>query len=248
MDSPNLYEIYQENLLLLENQLAQVKRMTQINFGKYYYEKSKTNIPGVVKRLEFDILASTRLYTFLLCSWFETRLYKILYENSSVAFTGDERDSVLSARSMSEKWKRCLNLSICKSYGFEFSINQRDYFHCFDAESEALDFYKQVYEYLNDIDDAIMIRNKLAHGQWKTILNRGRTNFAGLNIQSFFNTNNNIQKLDLLYNIYKLITDIISSYVVYKDKVSTDAFHKNLKQKIDKINSFKQRMEKAYKC
>ncbi len=59
MDRQHLYEIHQDNLVLLENELEQVKRMAQINLGKYYYEKNTTNIPGVIKKLEFDILANT---------------------------------------------------------------------------------------------------------------------------------------------------------------------------------------------
>ena len=37
MDRQNLYNIYQNNLELLENELGQVKKMTQINLGKLYY-------------------------------------------------------------------------------------------------------------------------------------------------------------------------------------------------------------------
>lgn len=245
MDRQRLYEIHQDNLVLLENELEQVKRMTQINLGKYYYEKNTTNIPGVIKKLEFDILANTRLYTFLLCSWFEARLYKILYENSSAAFSDTERNDVTSPRTMSEKWRNCLNLSVCKSYGFSFNASQKDYSTCFTIGSEHLTYYQKVYAYLDDIEHAITIRNKLAHGQWKIPLNSNRTDVAEPNVYVFLTTNDNIQKLDLLYNVYKVIAEIISSYVVYKDKVSTDNFKNDLEKKIQKIENFRKRIKKA---
>lgn len=65
MDRHSLYEIYQENIVLLENELDQVKKMTQINLGKYYYEKNTTNIQGTIKKLEYDILASPDVQNFL---------------------------------------------------------------------------------------------------------------------------------------------------------------------------------------
>lgn len=106
--------IYQNNLELLENELGQVKKMTQINLGKLYYATLERKELGEIKKNERYVLGSTRLYTFLLCSWLEARLKKILYESSSVAFSERERSIVLSSRTMSEKWKKCLNISVCK--------------------------------------------------------------------------------------------------------------------------------------
>lgn len=61
------------------------------------------------KKTEYDILSGNRLYTFLLCSWFEARLNKILYENSSAGFTDGDRRSIKSEKKMGQKWK---NVSI----------------------------------------------------------------------------------------------------------------------------------------
>lgn len=245
MDRQSLYEIHQDNLSLLENELEQVKKMTQINLGKLYYEKSNSNIQGNIQKLEYDILSSTRLYTFLLCSWLEARLNKILYENSSVAFSDTERNCIISCDTMSDKWRNCLNMSVCKSYGFSFNIKQKDYSSDFSNGSDHLQYYQKVYTYLDDIKHAVTIRNRLAHGQWKTQLNNKGTNFAGVDVNNFFYTYDNIQKLDLLYNVYKIIAEIISSYVVYKDKILTDNFKKDLEKKIRKIDNFRQRIEKT---
>ena len=138
-----------------------------------------------------------------------------------------------------------MNLSVCKSYVFSFNASQKDYSTCFTIGSEHLTYYQKVYTYLDDIEHAIIIRNKLAHGQWKIPLNSNRTDVAEPNVYVFLTTNDNIQKLDLLYNVYKVIAEIISSYVVYKDKVSTDNFKNDLEKKIQKIENFRKRIKKA---
>ena len=245
MDRQDLYEIHQDNLKLLENQLDQVKKMVQINLGKYHYEKNTANIPATLEKLEFDILAGTRLYTFLLCSWLEARLNKILYENSSVAFSDTERDRVMSPTKMSEKWRNCLNMAICKSYGFHFNANQKDYSSCFPTGSPHLEYYQKVYTYLKDIEHAITVRNRLAHGQWKKQLNSKGDSLSSSDINNFFKENDNIQKLDLLHSSYKIIAEIISSYVVYKDKVSTNNFKNALKGKVTRIEAYSQRIKKS---
>lgn len=244
MDREKLYEIHQENLELLENELGQVKKMTQINLGRLCYEKENASIPEQIRKLEYDVLGGTRLYTFLLCSWLETRLKKILYENSSAAFTEIERNIIFSRRQMSEKWRACLNMAVCKSYGFAFDVNRMDYFSDFSDLFDA-DYYRQVCLYLDDIKQAITVRNKLAHGQWKIPLNNSGTSLAGTVVNDFFCANGNIQKLDLLYNTYKIIAEVISAYVVYKDKITTDNFRIDLERKLQKIHNYKQRMEKA---
>lgn len=244
MDRQGLYEIYQENLKILEDEIGQVKKMTQINLGKLYYERANTNKQGRIKKLEYDVLGSTRLYTFLLCSWLEARLKKILYENSSVAFTDAERQIVLSGREMNKKWRNCLNLSVCKSYGFRFCMNQNDYSANFMNESDAF-YYQKVYGYLDDIEQAITIRNRLAHGQWSRPLNSNCSDLAGQKVYDFLEENDNIQKLDLLYNIYKIIAEVIGSYVVYKDKILTDNFRNDVEKKIQKIDNYRKRIKKC---
>jgi len=244
-DRQKLYEVYQENLELLENELEQVKKMTQISLGKLYYERINANVPGRINKIEYDILGGTRLYTFLLCSWLEARLKKILYENSSVAFTDTERKIVLSGKKMNEQWRNCLNMSVCKSYGFSYCDNQNNYSSYFINNPDAKQYYQKVYSYLDDIEQAIIVRNRLAHGQWKKPLNSRCSDLAGPEVNNFLAANDNIQKLDLLYSIYRIIAEIISSYVVYKDKILTDNFRKDIEKKIQKIANYRQRINKS---
>lgn len=76
MNREQLYNIYQTNLELLENELVQVKRMAQANLGKLCYAKLEEKELGEIQKREKDVLGITRLYTFLLCSWLEARIKK----------------------------------------------------------------------------------------------------------------------------------------------------------------------------
>lgn len=218
--------------------------MTQINLGKLYYAYSEEKETGEIKKYEKDVLASTRLYTFLLCSWLEARLKKILYEGSSAAFTENERVKILKSKTMSQKWKKCLNISVCKSYGFIFEEEINNYLDYFNDLSDEKKCYYKVCEYLREIEQAVTIRNRLAHGQWEIQLNSAGKDSAGEEITAFFRKYDNIQKLDLLYNVYKIIAEIISSYVVYKDKVSSDNFKSEINKKINKIENLQKCISK----
>ena len=77
---------------------------------------------------------------------------------------------------MSEKWKKCLNISVCKSYGFTFEREINEYIDYFNDCSDEKYCYCKVYEYLGDIEQAVTIRNRLAHGQWKIQLNSNESN------------------------------------------------------------------------
>ena len=49
----------------------------------------------------------------------------------------------------------------------------------------------------------------------------------------------------MLYSIYKIIAEIISSYVVYKDKNVTNDFNDTMIRKIKEIDNFHQRIKKS---
>ena len=68
---------------------------------------------------------------------------------------------------------------------------------------------------------------------------------AGPEVYNFLNQYDNVQKLDMLYSIYKIIAEIISSYVVYKDKNVTNNFNDTMIKKIKEIENFHQRIEKS---
>ncbi len=95
---------------------------------------------------------------------------------------------------------------------------------------------------LDDIQNAITIRNRLAHGQWSVQFNSRRTAIA---TYDFFSKYDNIQKLVLLKEKFSLIAEIISDYVVFKDKTSGQRdFNDFIYNKIKKVQNIEIRILK----
>ena len=255
LDRNTLYDIHQKNIHLLEMEMEITKKTTQNKLGQYLFFKKNhdissgnSSVNGKLKRYDEEILGCTRLYTFLLCSWLESRLHKILYEASSVAFTDSERLIVRRLThhkdiEIEKQWKICFNLALCKSFGIAYSndINKlaTKSPDLFTSCPSALRVYDKVFDYLELIKGAVSVRNRLAHGQWEIQLNSSSTNYASVDIKNFLNRYSNIMELDLLFNMFKEISDIISSYVTYKDKHSNRQadFDKKIDDCIDKIET-----------
>ncbi len=231
------YEVYQANLKMLEREINLVKKSIQVTLGhKLWLQENDSDICKVAS-CEEDIKAGTQLYTFLICSWLEARLMKILYESSSAAFAENEIISVRNRSKMTKKWKECFSLAVCKSYGFTY-VSDSDYSSSFANGSISQQNYQNVFALFVDIDDAITIRNRLAHGQWDKQFN---SNNNALKNYPFLNIYDNIQKLDILRQYYNEIADIISSYVTYKDKANLN-FDSGITKKIVLIKEKKKRI------
>ena len=237
MTKNDFYIVYQANLKMLEREIKLVKKSTQINLGRKLWLQENISDNSKVLSCEEDIEAGTRLYTFLICSWLEARLMKILYENSSAAFTDTEINHIRSLSSMTTKWKESFSMAVCKSYGFTY-VNAHDYTSNFTNGSTSQQNYIDILSLFVDIENAITIRNRLAHGQWDKQFNSSNTTLKNY---PFFNIYTNIQKLDLLRQYYNYIADIISSYVTYKDKANTN-FDSGIQNKIALIKEKKIRI------
>lgn len=240
MDRSDYYKHYQSNIELLERQINQVKKATQCEIGKKAWQEKKNSDPKQIAATEKEIKACTRLYSFLICSWFEARLMKILYEGSSAAFTDAEINQIRNLKQMETKWKTCFQMAVCKSYGFVYA-GDMDYSTNFAAGSTEWENYQNVIHFFDDISDAITIRNRLAHGQWETQFNSANT--AVVNYP-FLTDYDNIQKLDILKQCYNHIAEIISTYVTYKDKHNAK-FDQNIQKLISLILEKKTRIAKS---
>lgn len=235
------YRRYQENLELLEIEMKLVKKTTQTHLGKLEWEDKESHDMGEIENERKSILAGTRLYSFLLCSWFEARLYKIVYEASSMAFSDSEITSIMSQDKMDTKWKMCYAYAICKNYGFSYTTGKNYSAEFIQGSREQLN-YNEVIKMLDDIQNAITIRNRLAHGQWSVQFNSRRTAIA---TYDFFSKYDNIQKLVLLKEKFSLIAEIISDYVVFKDKTSGQRdFNDFIYNKIKKVQNIEIRILK----
>lgn len=235
MIKSDYYDIYQNNINLLEKEMALTKKSIQILLGEKGY---KNRINETCENIDLKILSGTRLYSFLMCSWFEARLYKVLYEGSGEGFAEDEIQIILgyNNKPLHQKWTDAYNFAICKKYGFVFQLN-KNYKNDFSIADDSRS-YKIVLDLLNDIEKAIQVRNKLAHGQWHTPLTRNRKHIA-TDIENYLNTYDNIQKLNYQHKNYKVIAEIIHDIVVSKS-----TYKRDFEEKIRKLKTNQQDIEK----
>lgn len=240
MDRRQYYSVYQENIELLDIEIQQVKKNAQITIGKKnWLEKNGEDVTKVLFH-EKEILASTRLMTFLVCSWFEARLMKMLYEESAVAFSDAEISTIRQLKQMNKKWQWAFYVAVGKATGRTY-LGTEDYTMDFSNGSIAQKNYLSMVGMFVDMEKAITVRNRLAHGQWMTQLNCENTNIT---TYSFLSKYDNIQKLDILVQIFRDIAEIINKYVVYKDKQNPN-FDQQVQKLVSKIEDKKQRIEKS---
>lgn len=235
MTRNDYYVSYQANLEMLNIQIAQVKNTTRLVIGKNAWQVSNHSDTHQISKSNLEVLASTRLYSFLICSWFEARLMKILYENSSVAFSDSEINTIRQLDNMKVKWKTIFQMAICKSYCIPYVDEKKDYSSYFSGSSIAVQNYKDVLVFMPDIEDAITIRNRLAHGQWSVQFNSNNTALVNY---PFLTLYDNIQKLDILHQCFEQIANVISSYITYKDKTNPN-FDINIQKQIGIIQDKK---------
>jgi len=237
MIKEDYYKIYQSNLIMLEYQIKSVKKTTQTMIGrKIWFEDNNIN----TNVSEEEIKSGTQLFAFLICSWLEARLMKLIYEGSSVAFSECEISKIRNFRKMKDKWRECFLMSICKCYGFSYS-EYTDYSSSFSSGSVQRQNYNDILSFFDDIEEAITIRNRLAHGQWNIQLNSDNTAIIE---HQFFDKYDNIQKLDILLQCYREIADIINSYATYKDKLNPN-FDNIMQKKIVSVKSKMTRISRS---
>ena len=244
MDRQDYYVHYQSNLQLLDCEMEQVKIATQQAIGEKAWLNKEHRNQKQIAVIDNRIKACTRLYTFLLCSWFEARLLKMLYENSSVAFTDSEIATIRSKHTnygeMNQKWKESFSIAVCRSYGFTYTPNT-DYTSQFVNGSVSQRNYSVVCSFFADITDAITIRNRLGHGQWDVQFNSSNTNVTNY---SFFTEYDNIQRLSMLKQAFNEIAEIINSYVTYKDKHNSN-FDALIEKRIKNVYQIRTRIQKS---
>ena len=241
MNRSDHYMCAQQNLCLLEQEISLTRKSAQIAIGKYAWQKEHKYNIHQLEASEREVLAATRLYTFLICSWLEARLTKILYENSSCAFTDGEITSITDRHnSMKDRWKMSFSLAVQKSYGFPAHADiNHDYSLDFTPGSLSLKNYQTILTLFSDISDAITVRNRLAHGQWAVQFNSTNT---AIEHYSLLTQYDNVQKLGHLKDYFNEIGEIISMYVTYKDKQNPN-FDKIVANRIQVIVDKKSKAE-----
>ena len=181
----DLYLIYTENIRYANFQLEAIRLQTRQLAGEYYWYISKNKECQIKKNLKDKLKALTNLYAYILGNRFELQLMKILHENSTVAFSDAELQTIKGKDPIYEKWSECIKISFRKSTSIDWKdVNGNNLVELLDKNN-----------YLKDFQDFITMRNRLAHGQWSTQLNYQGTKER---TPDAFNKYDDISKLVLL--------------------------------------------------
>ncbi|SFJ67641.1 hypothetical protein [Olleya namhaensis] len=139
--------------------------------------KNLSEVENGIKRIELELrkyisindvkneYTFTKILSQLIVCWSEVRILKLIYENN--AFTEAEINSILltnnRANSLETKWKKALNISICKAYNITDIGNIQN-----ELSADIYYKYNEIFSSItNDFLPSIQIRNRIAHGQWK---------------------------------------------------------------------------------
>lgn len=244
MDNQEKYESNNKNIELLKIQIEYIKKELKNELVRWKLSKDN-NYPNhrihYGENFKKKILALKRLYTFLISTWFEAQLMKVIYDKSSGAFTDEEQKAILEIKQIINKIKYIFNLTICKKYGVPFIGEEVNYTEKLPNErtKKQYQFILEIIE--KDIDMAILVRNRLAHTQWEVQFNSRGSNAIEIEL---FRKYDNIQKLDMLYNNYKLYTELLERYITVRD-VKMDTFQLEIDKLIERIEQNKIRIEKS---
>ncbi|MCF1285109.1 hypothetical protein [Streptococcus sinensis] len=224
-----LYEIYQSNLLMCEVQIDIIKKTINKIIGEYHWNKKHNPKNSRLHKLEKELQASQRLYMFLLGSWFELRLYKILYESSQVSFNETELGNIDQVETIAGKWKKSFEIAIGHISSTEnWRGITKDYISGMFAN-----------EYFQEIQDVITARNKLAHGESDIQLTKSRKN---IKILELLERVSNMQQSVEFYNKLKGIAEFLELLVIYKEK-DTLNFEQRVDSIVKKINNAGSRVD-----
>lgn len=110
------------------------------------------------KQLTFQ----TRMLGLIFCAYSEATFLKLIHTDKKFSSDEIEQIKVSAKRSIVEGWKKCLELALRK-------VDAKKSNHVPNVQQKTLSLIKDY------IEEPSLIRNKIAHGQWHTALNRKNT-------------------------------------------------------------------------
>lgn len=174
-----------------------------------------------VKQVSFQ----TRMLGLVFCAYSEATFLKLIHTDNK--FTSDEilQIKTCAKSSIVNGWKKCLELSTVK-------IDSKSSNHVPNVRKRTL---KLIEEY---IEEPSLIRNKIAHGQWHTALNKKNTKIN----QDLTDKINNLTVIELTR--YKAAFDSLS--VIIEDIIESPN-HAHWKFYWDHVAKFESEQEKMLK-
>ena len=197
-NSTAIYKYYVANLRELDLAISHTGRMARSEIASKDPQQSLRSL--------------LRLYSFLVGAWAETRLKKLLHEESG--FNELERSTILSEKSQLEQWEKTIDLAFRKQY--KIAKAPLDKYSLGITNAAKFDALNDVI--FNELKIIIEIRNKLAHGQWVYPFNSSETaiepdKYQLINKENF----QSLQfKLSLIKHLVNVIHDLVISETTFK--------------------------------
>jgi len=218
-----LYKYYVKNLKSLEIAI----KSTALSARKSISEQNKNSIQSFV-----------RLYAFLLGAWAETRLGKLLLERTG--FTEDERRDVLKEHTQLDQWNKAVEMAFRKHFQVpRAELEPPNISHT--ANHRYLSLKETIKVHLSPV---ILVRNKLAHGQWIYPLNIDASNME--HEKYILINKENLLSLQFKYSIVKTLADIIHDLVVSPPTFDRD-FDQRYNLLVSTINNLNNRSYDKYR-
>lgn len=194
------YHEHCENLRLIQSSISSVR---------------VTLKSSISNQNEVEVEIYTKILSFLVNSWTEVRIMKLINENN--AFTEFEIKTIIESRSLENKWKKTLEIAYNKS--FQNNSNNPKNKARFDS---LMDIISDHLKYSAEI------RNKLAHGQWKHSFNN-KSLAINPDLTRRVNSDN-YTKIRFRYEIFKILSQIIHDLAV-----STPTFERDFEKNYNRI-------------
>lgn len=230
LSKDDLYSVHSDNIRYAKIQLDILRKTARDIATKYYWYLEEKN--NVNKKLYNSLLAITNLYAYVLCSKFELQLYKVIQEKSSVAFNDDEIERIMSYSRIYDKWNECIQICFSKTPDINWN-------NIMGHDVSVL--FTDNINYMEEFQNIITMRNRLAHGQWNIQLNSSNNRISTPNALDKYS---DISKLVLLSNKLDVLVSIVETMVVYVDKKSPN-FEKKIDSLIKRSNHYDSRIEKV---
>lgn len=221
----NFYKQHCENLQSLEQATKTVQRTL----------REYTSIEE-----EKNAYVYTKILSYLVNSWIEVRLMKLVYECG--AFDDSEKSKIIKGGNLEKKWKTALDIAFCKA----FSVNQPKNIKTqttvpFSAKSQydaLLDIIKV------DLLESSSIRNRIAHGQWLHAFTNDMMRINGTLTSKL--RKENILMIQCRLAMFKSLAQIIHDLAVSKPTFQRD-FDTNYKRIEEQRRNFRNIDYDSYK-
>ncbi len=177
---------------------------------------------------EHRVIIFTRIFSLIVDSWTEVRLFKLVSEYN--AFSDNEKKKLFSPFTKVEnKWLFALEWSFCKRFG----INDPS---LINSHPEGIKYEKIKQTIKKDLIESRLIRNRVAHGQWRVAFNKKITRVNHDITKSL--KQDNILRIQFRLVLFDALAQIIQDLAV-----SQTAFVKNFDSNYKVIENQRQNLE-----